>query len=77
VWIEPVVTIAAMARLHFEFGWPISCLGMQSKTWAFDLMGYKPTRLGSDGSCRRGKIEPAGIGRLLEKAFSLLCPRRT
>lgn len=40
LWIEPVITIGTVGRLHNEFGWPIDKLGMQSKTWAFDLVGY-------------------------------------
>ncbi|MEQ9506557.1 MAG: hypothetical protein RLO80_09840 [Hyphomonas sp.] len=45
LWHEPVITIGALARLHIEYGWPISVLGMQSKRkWAFDLVGY-----GGDG----------------------------
>src|SRR5262245_22970384 len=35
LWIEPIITIAGLARLCGEFGWPRSQLGMQSKTWAF------------------------------------------
>ena len=30
-----------MARLHFDYGWPLNCLGMQSEHWAFDLMAYQ------------------------------------
>jgi hypothetical protein len=45
LWHEPVITIGALARLHTEYGWPASTLGMQSKRkWAFDLVGY-----GGDG----------------------------
>lgn len=40
LWIEPIITIAGLARLHKRFGWPQRQLGMQSKTWAFDLVGY-------------------------------------
>jgi len=40
LWIEPIITIGAIARLYSDFGWPIAMLGMQSQTWAFDLVGY-------------------------------------
>ena len=40
LWIEPVITIATMARLRFDFGWPAEVLGMQSKDWAFDFAVY-------------------------------------
>jgi hypothetical protein len=45
LWIEPIITIAAVARLHLDFGWPTECLGMQSKEWAFDLMAFTPNDL--------------------------------
>lgn len=40
LWIEPIVTVGAVSRLNIEFNWPEYQLGMQSKTWAFDLVGY-------------------------------------
>ena len=40
LWIEPIITIGALGRLNKEFGWPIEKLGMQSRTWAFDLVCY-------------------------------------
>ena len=41
LWIEPIITIGALARLNNEFGWPASNLGAQSKTWEFDLVCYR------------------------------------
>ena len=43
--MEPVITIAATARLHLDYGWPIACLGTQSEKWEFDLMAFKPQDL--------------------------------
>lgn len=40
LWLEPIITIAALARLHRDYGWPSDCLGLQSATWAFDLVAY-------------------------------------
>jgi hypothetical protein len=40
LWLEPIITIAGLARLRRDFGWPGHRLGMQSRTWAFDLVGY-------------------------------------
>lgn len=40
LWIEPIITIGALAMLHQKYGWPINSLGAQSATWAFDLVGY-------------------------------------
>lgn len=42
LWREPIITMAGLARLHRKFGWPRSQLGMQSKSWAFDLVAYSP-----------------------------------
>lgn len=41
LWIEPIITIGALARLNKEYGWPVENLGTQSKTWAFDLICYE------------------------------------
>ena len=41
LWVEPVITIGALARLAEEYGWPVDNLGSQSKTWEFDLVCYE------------------------------------
>lgn len=38
--LEPVITFAALARLHLAHRWPRENLGMQSKGWGFDLVAY-------------------------------------
>jgi hypothetical protein len=43
LWMEPVITIASMARLHFDYGWPRSCLGMESAKWQFDFTAFLST----------------------------------
>lgn len=57
LWIEPVITIAAVARLHLDYGWPVNCLGMQSKDSAFDLMAFTPSS--STSEYIAGEIKPA------------------
>lgn len=42
LWLEPVITVAALARLHFDFGWPKDLIGCQSPDWAFDLVASLP-----------------------------------
>jgi hypothetical protein len=42
LWIEPVITVAALARLHFDFGWPKHLIGTQSVDWAFDVVTFLP-----------------------------------
>lgn len=47
VWVEPIITVAVLARLHFDLGWPRELLGTQSKDWAFDVTTY----LSNDSDC--------------------------
>src|SRR5690606_30736031 len=42
LWLEPIITMAGLFRLYAKYGWPKSQLGMQSRTWAFDLVAYTP-----------------------------------
>ena len=42
LWLEPVITFAALARLHAMHAWPKESLGMQPPGWAFDLAAYGP-----------------------------------
>ena len=45
LWLEPIITIAAIARLHLDYGWPKDCLGTQSEKWEFDVIAFKPQNL--------------------------------
>lgn len=40
LWLEPIITVAGLARLHFEFGWPRHLIGAQSQDYAFDIATY-------------------------------------
>jgi hypothetical protein len=40
LWLEPIITVAGLARLHFDHGWPAHLIGTQSSDWAFDLVAY-------------------------------------
>lgn len=40
LWLEPIITVAGIARLHFDFGWPVALIGAQSTDWAFDFAAY-------------------------------------
>ena len=42
LWREPIITVAALARLHWDLGWPLHLIGTQSSDWAFDLVAFKP-----------------------------------
>ncbi|RYD75633.1 MAG: hypothetical protein EOP84_17990 [Verrucomicrobiaceae bacterium] len=48
LWIEPVITAAGIARLHFEYGWPIDAIGAQSADWAFDIVAFKSSTSDSE-----------------------------
>lgn len=41
LWVEPIITVATLARLHFELEWPAEYLGTQSPNWGFDLCAYE------------------------------------
>ncbi len=45
LWMEPVITIASVARLNLDYGWPKHCLGMQSAKLEFDLTAFLPQNL--------------------------------
>jgi len=42
LWLEPIITVAALARLHFDFEWPQDLIGTQSVDWSFDLVAFRP-----------------------------------
>ena len=41
LWLEPVITVAALARLHFDHHWPKHLIGTQSSDWAFDIVAFR------------------------------------
>lgn len=41
LWLEPIITIATVGRLHRDYGWPVELLGLQSADWAMDLVAYQ------------------------------------
>ena len=66
LWVEPIITIAAIARLHLDYGWPVDCLGMQSKDSAFDLMAFKPPDFENEHIAGEVKDSARQLDRLLE-----------
>ena len=42
LWMEPVITVAALGRLHHVHKWPRHLIGTQSVDWAFDLVATLP-----------------------------------
>lgn len=57
LWMEPIITVAAIGRLHLDFLWPVASVGSQSKDWAFDIVAKK-----SDSSlCIVGEVKKSRV----------------
>ncbi len=41
LWVEPIIAVAALWRLHSQYEWPVEHLGTQSKRWGFDVCTYE------------------------------------
>lgn len=65
LWLEPIITIAAVARLHLDYGWPIDCLGMQSEDSAFDVTAFRPDDLKNEYIAGEVKDSATQLDRLL------------
>lgn len=48
LWIEPVITVAVLARMHFDLGWPKNLIGTQSRNWEFDVTAYRSSDLDNE-----------------------------
>lgn len=72
LWIEPIITIGALARLHFEHKWPSNLLGLQSKTWAFDLVGHSEDDINSESLLCEVKKSSKELDKLIEFIFKHL-----
>ncbi len=40
LWAEAIITVAVLARLHFDLGWPKQLLGTQSVGFDFDVIAH-------------------------------------
>jgi hypothetical protein len=70
LWMEPIITVAGLARLHFEYGWPSKFLGTQPPGWAFDLVAYNRLDLVSEHvACeiKKSTSERDQLVRLMQK----------
>jgi hypothetical protein len=42
LWIEPIISLAVLALMHLDLGWPKTLVDTQSeRDWAFDIFGCK------------------------------------
>ncbi len=67
LWVEPIITVAVLARLHFDLNWPKEMLGTQTKgNWAFDVATYMAADSDLEHVACEVKKSAAEIGKLLE-----------
>jgi hypothetical protein len=67
LWVEPIITVAVFARLHFDLGLPKELLGTQTKGgWAFDVATYLAADSDVEYIACEVKKSAAEIGKLLE-----------
>ncbi|MGI9173315.1 MAG: hypothetical protein ACR2F0_08410 [Chthoniobacterales bacterium] len=64
--------MAASARLHLDYGWPLDLLGMQSADNAFDAMAFETPECLNERVAVEVKRDAAGVRRLL-KHLALCC----
>ncbi len=69
--LEPVITFAALARLHFEYGWPAELIGTQSKKWEFDLVTYPEPGAENESVAVEVKKTAKEVEKLVEHVTSL------
>jgi hypothetical protein len=66
LWLEPVITIATIGRLHLDFGWTPEHLCMQPKTWAFDFAVYEPSDASTEYIVGEVKKNRRELDRMIE-----------
>ncbi len=54
LWLEPIITVAALAKLHYDYSWPQNLIGTQSVDWAFDLVAFQS---GSENEFIAGEVK--------------------
>ncbi|RYH31539.1 MAG: hypothetical protein EON54_21265 [Alcaligenaceae bacterium] len=72
-WLEPAITFAALARLHFDYGWPVDLLANQPRTWAFDLAAHNrasPNSYRILGEIKKSESEAERLVQDLKRAGS-------
>lgn len=71
IWLEPIITFAALARLHFDYGWPAELIGTQSKKWEFDLVAYPKEDAENEYIAAEIKKSAKEVEKLVEHITSL------
>lgn len=71
IWIEPIITVAMISRLHFNYRWPIHLIGAQSIDWAFDIVCYRESDFNSQYIACEVKKTSSELDRLIKIMHSL------
>lgn len=66
LWVEPIITVAVLSRLHFLWGWPSDLLGTQSPKWEFDVTAYLASDLNNEYVACEVKKTVAELEQLVE-----------
>jgi hypothetical protein len=66
LWVEPIITVAVLARLHFKWGWPKELIGTQSRHWEFDITAYRASDLNNEYVACEVKKTVAELDQLVE-----------
>lgn len=65
LWLEPIITLGAITRLHLDYGWPASHLTAQSSDYAFDIMANDHVSLSIAGEVKKSAKEVEDLIRLM------------
>jgi hypothetical protein len=75
IWVEPIIAVAVLYRLHSKWGWPKDLLGTQSRKWEFDVTAYRASDLKKEYVACEVKKTAAELDQLVElmQRFSADC----
>ena len=66
LWVEPIITVAVLSRLHFKWGWPRELIGTQSRKWQFDVTAYRASDPNNEYEACEVKKTVAELDQLVE-----------
>jgi hypothetical protein len=66
LWVEPIIAVALLSRLHFKWGWPKELIGTQSRKWEFDVTAYRASDPNNEYVAYEVKKTVAELDQLVE-----------
>ena len=66
LWVEPIITVAVLSRLHFKWGWPKELIGTQSRMWEFDVTAYRASDFSNEYVACEVKKTVAELDQMVE-----------